>query len=433
MERTHTADLTTAADRLNRDCFCVTLDRRELCVAFAREVDDPAFCEALFASRPHLFSKVSVFLSQACLAQLRKVVRAIESVAALPAYRDTVLGWGPSIASIDFGPVGAFMGYDFHLGDDGPKLIEVNTNAGGASLNAVLARAQLACCGTEAALRAGFADDFNSAVLDMFSKEWRRQRSTGALRRIAIVDDEPASQYLYPELVLMQSLFRRNGIDAIIADAAHLSDDGTSLTHDGEAIDLVYNRLVDFSLADPSHAALRSAYLRGAVVVTPNPHAHALRADKRNLALLSDRARLTKWGIDPADVDLLAATIPKTTPVGSADADALWKERRQLFFKPASGYGSKAAYRGAKITKSVWRDITEGDYVAQEYAEPSERMIQIDGTVQPRKMDVRLYTYDGEVLLVAARLYQGQTTNFRTEGGGFAPVLINFQDEVCPF
>ena len=41
-----------------------------------------------------------------------------------------------------------------------------------------------------------------------------------------------------------------------------------------------------------------------------------------------------------------------------------------------------------------------------------------------RKMDVRLYTYNGDTLLPAARLYQGQTTNFRTPGGGFAPVLV---------
>jgi len=55
---------------------------------------------------------------------------------------------------------------------------------------------------------------------------------------------------------------------------------------------------------------------------------------------------------------------------------------------------------------------------------PSERMIRIDDAIQARKMDVRLYTYDRHVLLVAARLYQGQTTNFRTPGGGFAPVFV---------
>jgi hypothetical protein len=29
--------------------------------------------------------------------------------------------------------------------------------------------------------------------------------------------------------------------------------------HDGEAVDLVYNRLTDFSLDDPANAALRAA------------------------------------------------------------------------------------------------------------------------------------------------------------------------------
>ena len=51
-------------------------------------------------------------------------------------------------------------------------------------------------------------------------------------------------------------------------------------------------------------------------------------------------------------------------------------------------------------------------------------MIRVDEVPHARKMDVRLYTYDGRVLLAAARLYQGQTTNFKTPGGGFAPVFV---------
>jgi hypothetical protein len=39
-------------------------------------------------------------------------------------------------------------------------------------------------------------------------------------------------------------------------------------------------------------------------------------------------------------------------------------------------------------------------------------------------MDIRAYVYNGEIQLLAARLYQGQTTNFRTQGGGFAPVFV---------
>ena len=72
------------------------------------------------------------------------------------------------------------------------------------------------------------------------------------------------------------------------------------------------------------------------------------------------------------------------------------------------------------VTKGVWQDVVRGGYVAQEFAPPGERMI---GTSEARKADVRLYIYDGQLLLAAARLYQGQTTNFRTPGGGFAPVF----------
>jgi hypothetical protein len=106
--------------------------------------------------------------------------------------------------------------------------------------------------------------------------------------------------------------------------------------------------------------------------------------------------------------------------VSAGAAEALWSERRRLFFKPATGYGSKAAYRGDKLTRRVWSEILAGEYVAQALVEPGRRRVGSDVVL---KVDVRNYVYDGKVQLLAARLYQGQTTNFRTAGGGFAPVL----------
>lgn len=41
----------------------------------------------------------------------------------------------------------------------------------------------------------------------------------------------------------------------------------------------------------------------------------------------------------------------------------------------------------------------------------------------PMKFDVRASACAGVVLPVVARVYRGQTTHFRTPGGGFAPVL----------
>ncbi len=409
------------AERLNQNCFCVTLDRRSLCEALEHESNDPAFCETFIRPKAHLFSSVPVFLSATVVAEMQVAVAAIETVARLAAYKAAVLSWAPEVSREDHGPVGALMGYDFHLGEDGPRLIEINTNAGGAFLNALLARAQRVCCAEmDMPLT---PHTFEDAAFRMFQDEWMRQRGTGTPRRIAIIDDSPEDQYLYPEFVLARQVLAARGVDAIIADASHLRYEGGQLSVEGKPIDLVYNRVTDFAFGQPKHKALREAYRDGAVVVTPNPHNHALLADKRNLSLLSDPPTLEAWGVHPKLLVQLRS-VPRTVLVTPETADELWKARKGLFFKPTGGHGGKAVYRGDKVTKGVWAEIERGDYVAQTLVRPSERMIKIDDALQARKMDVRLYTYDGHVLLVAARLYQGQTTNFRTPGGGFAPVFL---------
>jgi hypothetical protein len=78
-------------------------------------------------------------------------------------------------------------------------------------------------------------------------------------------------------------------------------------------------------------------------------------------------------------------------------------------------------YRGEKLTRRVRQEILESQYVAQAYVPPSRRMLHDAAEL---KMDFRYYVYGGATQLIAARLYQGQTTNFRTPLGGFAPVLI---------
>jgi hypothetical protein len=409
------------SERLNQNCFCIALDRGSLYDALENATGDPAFCETFIRPKANLFSNVPVFLSATEVAEMQRVVAAIETTARLDAYKAVVLSWAPEISREDHGPVGAMMGYDFHLGEDGPRLIEINTNAGGAFLNDLLAKAQRKCC---AKIDIPLTPQlFEDAVFRMFQDEWMLQRGTGAVRRIAIVDDRPEEQYLYPEFVLVRQMLATRDVDAVIADASHLHYEAGRLSIDGNPIDLVYNRVTDFAFEQPEHKALRDAYRDSAVVVTPNPHNHALLADKRNLSLLSDPARLKAWGVEPTILAQLEA-VPRTVLVTPENADELWTSRKSLFFKPTGGHGGKAVYRGDKVTKGVWAEIERGGYVAQTLVRPSERMIKIDDGFHARKMDVRLYAYDGQVLLVAARLYQGQTTNFRTPGGGFAPVFV---------
>ena len=422
-----TDDQRGADDRdavLNRACFCVTLDSARLLTAIQAEAPDPDLAAALLAARPHLFAAMPVFLAERDLRAMLDVVAAVEAAARDPAYQAAVLAWSPVIARHDFGPRGVFMGYDFHLGAGGPKLIEVNTNAGGAFLNAFLARAQGACCReAEDALGAAPMAEFDAAVWAMFLGEWTLQGRTGQPRSIAIVDDQPQEQYLFPEFLLAKRFFERHGVTAWIADPGELRFADGRLQYDGEVVDLVYNRLVDFSLSAAGHEALREAYIAGAVVLTPAPRNHALLADKRNLTLLSDPVAASAFELTSDQRQSLSA-VPRTVMVTAGNADALWSARKRYFFKPAGGHGGKAVYRGDKMTRGVWEEVRQGGYIAQELATPTERRIRIDGEIKALKLDVRLYTYKGLPLLTAARVYQGQTTNFRTPGGGFAPVFV---------
>ena len=430
---------------LNSACFCFSLDQSALARALDSELGQPGLSEMVRQRCPFLFAALPVFVATPQVHRMAQVMHAVESVVALPAYREQVLDAAPAIARLGTrGPLGAFFGYDFHLSQAHLGLIEINTNAGGAMLNAVLARAQHACCRAVDSMVPTLASvaSFERQIVAMFRHEWRlgglkaglatgQAEGTRPLASIAIIDVAPEDQYLYPEFLLFQQLFERHGLRAVIADPAALEWRDGVLWHGDLAIDLVYNRLTDFYLEQPSSAALREAYLQQAVVLTPHPQAHALYANKRHLALFSDAARLQALGVPEVTQHILLEHVPHTEVVNAADAQRLWDARRSLFFKPVAGFGSRAAYRGDKLTKRVWQDILAGDYVAQAILAPGERVIDdadattakaAPGATKAMKFDLRAYAYNDEVQWVAARLYQGQTTNFRTPGGGFAPV-----------
>ena len=410
---------------LNKECFCISLDASALRQALESEIGQPGLFDLIQQRCPYLFATRPVFLSREHMARMAQLVQAIESVVALPAYREHVLATAPPIARHDPGGAkGVFFGYDFHVAEGSFGLIEINTNAGGAMLNAVLARAQHACCAAVDALLPlpATASAFEDSIVAMFRNEWALCGHDRPLRSIAIVDENPEQQYLYPEFLLFQRLFRRHGLQAVIAGPSEFTLRGGALWHGDLAIDIVYNRLTDFSLDEPTSATLREAYLANAMVLTPHPQAHALYADKRNLTLLTDATRLQMLGVGQATQDVLLASIPHTEVVETQHAERLWRERRHLFFKPFAGFGGRAAYRGDKLTQRVWQEIIAGGYVAQALVAPGGRVISDQEPVQSLKFDLRAYTYDGSVQWVAARLYQGQTTNFRTPGGGFAPV-----------
>jgi hypothetical protein len=383
----------------------------------------------LVESRPGLISGSVVFVDPQDATAMDRTVRLAHRALSSPVFRERVAAGAPTIARVTPHAAWPLLGLDFHLGGTHPQLIEINTNPGGLLVNLELATAVTAASDCPAEPLGGLASggiplaELPQHVCASFAAAWTAARGTAPLHSIAIVDDDPVNQYLHPEFRLFQRLFERAGWRARIVDAAALEFRDAKLIHEGEALDLVYNRLTDFYLAEPRHLALRLAHETGSAVITPNPAAHAHWADKRLLAWLRDETLLEAAGLDADDRSHLLQSIPPTELVDRTAAADLWRRRRQLFFKPVDGYGSKAGYRGDKLTRAAFDHILGHRYVAQALAPTSTRRVVIDGVESDLRVDIRNYCQRGTTLLRAARLYRGQTTNFRTPGGGFAPVV----------
>jgi hypothetical protein len=418
---------TTSIEELNRSCYCLSTDADALRRSLQADLLQCGVSADLMSTHPHLFAAVPLFISRAHLERMSQVINAIEQVIATTHFQAAALQRAPDIARFDPGSRGGLLGYDFHLTKAGPQIIEINTNPGGALLNVILGRAQEPRCRdisglAMAPMKAQMIED---ALYAVFAAEWQAQRPDSVLATVAILDNTPEQQYLYPEFCLYEQLFHRHGLHAIICDPHSMHRRDGRLFSGTVPVDFVYNRLTDFAFDQPESSVLRAAYLAREVVVSPHPRAHALYADKRNLTLLCDDKFLRETGVDEKTIRTVLAAIPDTQMVTDDNRDSLWERRRNLFFKPAAGYGSKATYRGDKLTKKVWEQMKAGSYVAQTFVVPSERRINNASTLASLKVDVRNYAYAGQVKLVAARLYQGQTTNFRTPGGGFAPVFTD--------
>lgn len=316
---------------------------------------------------------------------------------------------------------GIFMGYDFHLQNNNenknitPKLIEINTNAGGAFLNLCLLNAIYKND------KNNVADKLANEFVAMFKNEFAIfSNNQKNLQTIAIVDENPSEQFLYPEFEICQKILAKNNIQTIISSPENLSIQNNNLYYNNSIkIDFVYNRLTDFYLhSNAKNNALLTAYQNDFAAISPNPKIYDLYANKNNLINLSNADFLDNLNIDNQSKNILLKHIPKILKVKDNDTEYLWKQRKNLFFKTAEGYGSKAVYRGDKLTKKVFAEIIESDaYLAQEIIPPSEHLLKNINAVM--KADFRCYCYNGKIQLIAARLYQGQTTNFRTENGGF--------------
>ncbi len=325
-----------------------------------------------------------------------------------PDYKNALKAVLPAAAGIDPGAPGILMGYDFHLTENGPKLIEINNNAGGLYIGKQqwLPQTDLPC----------WDEGLVRRLIRMFPENWQR---------IAIMDADVTSQFMYPEMLAYADLLRMHGREVAVLSPQDLRLEADGLYAGEMRIDGIYNRHTDFYLESSELAHVHAAFEQGLVQLNPHP---------RSYALLGDKGRMVDWwreglldGILAAEeVAFIRAVVPETRRFADYDTEAdcdmekIWRERKAWVFKPAARHGGKGVVLGRAMSRKRFAGIDIADTVMQRYVPASHVTLN----EEEFRFDIRLFTHGAELIALAGRVWQGQMTNFRSTGSGWVQINI---------
>jgi len=330
-------------------------------------------------------------------------VQGIWRLKQLPAYAQGLRDVLPAAAGVDPGAPGILMGYDFHLTGQGPQLIEINNNAGGLFMGGHqwLPQPDLPC----------WSEVLVRRLCLMFPDHWRN---------IAIMDEAVTEQFMYPEMLAYAGLLAMDGRQVVV-----LSPEDIRLASDGlyagkMRLDGIYNRHTDFYLESAQLAHIRSAFEAGTVQLNPHP---------RSYALLGDKGRMVDWWRDgfleemlsPEEVAFIRSVVPESHRLSGLDTDAIWAERKGWVFKPAARHGGKGVLLGRAMSRKRFAELDPELTVVQRYVPASS--VELNG--ESFRLDIRLFTHGPELVALAGRVWQGQMTNFRSAGSGWAPIEVS--------
>ncbi|MBY0553130.1 hypothetical protein K2P97_01290 [bacterium] len=288
------------------------------------------------------------------------------------------------------------MSYDFHINPQGqPELIEINTNAAFLGMGVELYEFLK--------LKNPISDFSTQDLVQMFVDEIKL--SGQSHNSVAIVDEAPTQQRLYVEFLVFKQMLLNNNFEAEIFDISQIDE--------FKKFSLIYNRYTDFYLEENKSRAIRDLYNNNQLQLSPQPYDYYLLADKERLLDWNAQSECAK-----------PTSLLKIHDLGKSDRNQIWADRKNLFFKPKTSYGGKQAYKGSSISRKVFDEVSNENFIAQQLSVPDEVSVELNSETLQFKYDLRCYAYQNKPQLIVARLYQGQTTNLKTTGGGFACVVI---------
>jgi hypothetical protein len=260
------------------------------------------------------------------------------------------------------------------------------------------------------------------------------------LPRVAVVDwKEVATR---TEFDLVCERFQRHGIPARFVDPRELEFVGGELRARGEAIDLVYRRLLTSELLarEDEVKGLVDAYRARAVCVVNSFRAKLL--DKKMLfALLHDERITTRYSADEAAA--VRRHVPWTrrveeTKTVGPDGDPVdllpfcLERRTDLVLKPNDEVGGRGVVIGANVEPSVWQRalqlaLVDPSVVQRRVPLPSEMFPEVGAAGElyysRRYVELDPYLFRGELRGMIARL--SATTMLSVEAGaGTVPTFV---------
>lgn len=355
----------------------------------------------------NLISPYEVELPSSLQGRIQNIVASVFALREKKAYQDFYRQPLESLGLQDPGNNSILMSYDFHIDAEGqPKLIEINTNASFLLLGYEMYRAKK--------IPPPISNFSLEEIRAMILNELHLQGKKIPCPRVSIVDENPGQQKLYVEFLAYDALFKSFGWDSRIQDYREVSKDRWP--------DFIYNRYTDFLLNDPSSADLREKFLSREVCLSPHPWEYFLLADKERLIDWSQPGFLEGMGLEKTQLETIRKMLPASHVLSTENKTEMWAQRKRYFFKPMRSFGSKMSYRGSSISHKHFEEFEADGMMAQEYVPPAEKTFATPEGPQSFKFDLRCYAYQGRLQLIVARLYQGQVTNLRTPGGGFACV-----------
>ncbi len=255
---------------------------------------------------------------------------------------------------------------------------------------------------------------------------------------IAIVDYEEVPTRT--EHHLFREFFEEKGYPALVCDPRHLTFEGGRLRHAGQAIDIVYKRLLVNELLERKDqlGAFLEAARRQAVTVV-NPFRCKPIHKKAIFEVLTDDELQPLFTAD--EQAAIRAHVPWTRLVREGRStrfgesidlpEYVLRHRDRLVMKPNDEYGGKGVFIGWETSESEWEaalaEALRSPYVVQEKVDLQRLSFPslVDGGLQHRDLVIDLdpFVFNGEIEGFLTRLSGSSLANV-TSGGGQVPALL---------